>query len=254
MCFFPSTSLDLARPRTQAPFFFPQKNTQLVRQLLAKGNRVHATARTVPCPGLDALSKAAAPGKLTVRSCDVSSASSISAWADGLAEDLKAVGAPGLSLVIHNAGVAIWDGIEDLDAAKMEEVFRVNTIGPLLTTQALLKTGAIGNKRVPCTAAYMTSKMGSVSDNGSGGTYSYRASKAALNIAVKSLSIDLGPRGVTATLLHPGYVRTDMTRGNGLIDVDQCASGLLGVLEAGAAGEIDLRGTWHDYKREAIPW
>lgn len=192
-----------------------------------------------------------------MRPCDVSSPSSIAAWADGLASDLAAGGgsAPSLDLVIHNAGVARWEGIEDLDGEAMVDVFRTNTVGPLLTTQALLRVKAIGRgKNHPCTAAFITSKMGSVADNGSGGTYSYRASKAALNICVASLAIDLAPRGVCATLLHPGYVRTDMTRGNGLISVEECVTGLLGVLEAGAAGEVELAGAWHDYKRDAIPW
>jgi len=224
---------------------------QLVRQLLARGNRVHATTRA-PSPGLDALASKPGPGALTVRTCDVASPASVNAWAADLAADLAA---EPLALVIHNAGVAKWADLESTTAEDMVDVFRVNTVGAVLTMQALLKVGAVGQAGAPpAVAAFMTSKMGSVADNGSGGSYVYRASKAALNAVVKSLSIDLAPRGVTATLLHPGWVATDMTGNKGLIDVETSASGLLGVLEAGAAGALDLRGTWHDYKQEAIPW
>jgi len=66
----------------------------------------------------------------------------------------------------------------------------------------------------------------------------------------KSMSIDLEDEGITCVLLHPGYVRTDMTSGNGLIDVDQSVSGLLSVLES----DLPLNGKWYDYKQEAIPW
>jgi NAD(P)-dependent dehydrogenase (short-subunit alcohol dehydrogenase family) len=82
------------------------------------------------------------------------------------------------------------------------------------------------------------------------GGYAYRASKAALNIVNKSMSIDLAGRGITAVLLHPGYVRTRMTGGQGLIDVQTSVSGMLSVLESNAP----LNGHWYDYKAEEIPW
>lgn len=80
--------------------------------------------------------------------------------------------------------------------------------------QALLKCNLLGESTV---VANLTSKVGSVEDNRSGGGYAYRASKAALNIVNKSLSIDLSEKGITCVLLHPGYVRTDMTKNTGLI-------------------------------------
>lgn len=95
-----------------------------------------------------------------------------------------------------------------------------------------------------------TTQVGSIDDNGSGGGYAYRASKAALNIVTKSLSIDLQKEGVTCTLLHPGWVKTDMTSNNGLIDVETSVGGMIGVLESG----VDLQGSWHDYAGKSIPW
>lgn len=232
---------------------YPPTLTQLVRQLLARGNRVHATARG-PSPGLAALAANPGPGRLTVRTCDVASPASVAAWSDELARDLEAAAAPGLSLVIHNAGVANWAPLKNVTADDMVDLFRVNTVGAVLTTQALLRVGAVGGKAgVPCTAAFMTSKMGSCADCGSGGSLAYRASKAALNVVVKALSIDLADRKVCATLLHPGWVVSDMTR-NAPTSASESVAGMLGVLEAGAAGELDLAGAWYDYKREVVPW
>ena len=93
-----------------------------------------------------------------------------------------------------------------------------------------------------------------MADNGSGGTYAYRASKAALNAVTVSLARDLSSRGVTATLLHPGYVRTDMTNNSGLISAEESASGLLSLLDSGGRGELELSGRWFDFKRDEIPW
>ena len=93
--------------------------------------------------------------------------------------------------------------------------------------------------------------VGSVDDNGSGKGYAYRASKAALNIVNKSMSIDLADRGVWCQLLHPGWVRTRMTEGRGLIDADESAAGLIKAME-GEYGPIN--GCWYDYKGDEIPW
>jgi NAD(P)-dependent dehydrogenase (short-subunit alcohol dehydrogenase family) len=80
------------------------------------------------------------------------------------------------------------------------------------------------------------------------------ASKAALNAVTVSLARDLASKGVTATLLHPGYVRTDMTNNSGLISAEESAKGMLSVLDSGASGEMELAGRWFDFKREEVPW
>ena len=97
----------------------------------------------------------------------------------------------------------------------------------------------------------VTSRMGSIGDNTSGGRYGYRMSKAALNMAGVSLAHDLRPRGVAVAILHPGFVRTDMTGGNGLIDPPESARGLADRLE-----ELTLDNTggfWH-MSGEPLPW
>ena len=107
-----------------------------------------------------------------------------------------------VDLLINNAGVLVSTGLGGVDADELMSLFQINAIGPLIVTQQLYKQGLLG-KPGKTIVANMTSKMGSVSDNGMGGYYSYRASKSALNIISKSLSLDLEGEGVTTVLLHP---------------------------------------------------
>ena len=98
--------------------------------------------------------------------------------------------------------------------------------------------------------AFVSSKVGSVDDNGSGGAYAYRSSKSALNQVAKSLSIDLAGQA-SVLLLHPGYVRTDMTGGKGLIDTEESVGGMLKAIEA-TDSSVGFR--FVDYKACLIPW
>jgi NAD(P)-dependent dehydrogenase (short-subunit alcohol dehydrogenase family) len=200
------------------------------------------------------------PERLAITSLDVSDENSIGHWAANLS-GVEPVARNGgvVDVVINNAGTTGTDGytkweLEDMDAQEMMHVFKINTIGPLLVTQQLLKNGVIGDVKKQANGALIgnvTSKVGSVDDNGSGKGYAYRASKAALNIVNKSMSIDLADRNVTCLLLHPGWVRTRMTEGRGLIDADESARGLLAAMES-QFGEIN--GRWYDYKGDEIPW
>ena len=107
-----------------------------------------------------------------------------------------------LDLLVNNAGV--YGERQDfgaIDAEEWQRVLRINVIGPIKMAEAFLPHLLAGNRK---TIAFVTSRMGSIADNGSGGSYIYRSSKAALNAAVKSLSIDLKGQGITALLLHPG--------------------------------------------------
>ncbi len=137
-----------------------------------------------------------------------------------------------LDLLINNAGIygPIKDGqsLQKITAEAMHEVFDVDCVAPLRVVQTLLprlkKPGAI--------IANVSSKMGSSSDNTSGGTYAYRAAKAALIIVSKSMAVDLQADGIHVITLHPGWVRTDMTNGTGLVDVDESVAGMTGVIES----------------------
>tara|TARA_B110000858_G_scaffold198510_1_gene265943 strand:+ start:6636 stop:7310 length:675 start_codon:yes stop_codon:yes gene_type:complete len=151
--------------------------------------------------------------------------------------------------LINNAGIAGGLGLSDIDVDAIESfkrMYEVNSLGPLLTTQTLLNNLSEGSK-----VGIITSRMGSVADNDSGGSYAYRMSKAAVNAAGKSLSIDLKSKGISVGILHPGYVRTDMTNHNGLMDTDESASGLLARMD-----ELNLSNTgsfWHS-NGDLLPW
>lgn len=213
---------------------------EFVRQLIAKKNTVIATARNpVDAIELKALQPAA------VLQLDVSDVASIQQFA----ADVKG-SASHIDLLINNAGVyGPRSTFKTVTADDMLHCFKTNTIGPLLVVQQLHLQCLLGGA-APSTVANVTSKVGSVDDNQSGGGYAYRASKAALNIVNKSLSIDLSGEGVTCVLLHPGWVKTDMTGMTGLIDTHTCVAGLLGVLES----DKPLQGHWYDYAGKEIPW
>lgn len=151
--------------------------------------------------------------------------------------------------LINNAGIAngiAMDSLDDDNIASCKHMFEVNSLGPLLTTQALIDNLSEGSK-----VALITSRMGSIADNDSGGSYGYRMSKAALNAAGKSLAIDLKPQAIAVAILHPGWVKTDMTGHSGLIETDESVSGLIARIKA-----LNLENTggfWHT-NGELLPW
>ena len=151
-----------------------------------------------------------------------------------------------LDILINNAGVFTNETLADLDVDRIRAQFEINALVPLELTVALLPLMAEGSK-----IANITSRMGSVADNGSGAYYGYRASKAALNAFGKSLAMDLKPRGVAVAQLHPGYVQTRMVGFNGDISPAEAAAGL-----AARIDELNLNNTggfWHSNGQE-LPW
>lgn len=208
---------------------------ELCRQLSAKGLHVIATCR-----------KASAELKALhveiIEGVEVSEPKSLAILAEKLAGRQ-------IDWLINNAGIAGGFGLGHIDDAAIDsfvDMYRVNSLGPLLTTQALLANLTKGSK-----VGIITSRMGSIADNDSGGSYAYRMSKAAVNAAGKSLSIDLKPKSIAVAILHPGWVRTDMTGHGGLIDPDESAAGLIQRME-----ELTLEttgGFWHT-NGEQLPW
>lgn len=190
-----------------------------MKQLLAKstGNAVVAACRDPEGAGdLIALMREVGPERLAVTSCDVSDENSVGYFAASLkATPPVALNDGVVDVVINNAGTTGTNGysaweLENVTAEEMLHVFRINTVGPLLVVQQLLKHGLIGGT-AGALVGNVTSKVGSIDDNGSGKGYAYRASKSALNIVNKSMSIDLADRGVMCELLHP--VRLAAPRG-----------------------------------------
>lgn len=208
---------------------------ELCRQLKQRGFDVIATCRH-RSPALNEL------GVEIIEDVEVSDPVSLHNLSDKLG-DRK------IDWLINNAGIAGGLGLADIDANTVESfkrMFEVNSLGPLLTTQALLKHLPNGSK-----VGLITSRMGSIADNDSGGSYAYRMSKAALNAAGKSLSIDLKSKGIAVAILHPGWVRTDMTGHGGLVDADESAKGLLDRM---AGLNLDNSGTFWHMNGDILPW
>ncbi|MEE4292784.1 MAG: SDR family oxidoreductase [Xanthomonadales bacterium] len=147
--------------------------------------------------------------------------------------------------LINNAGILERTSLDNMDFEAMERQFRVNSLGPLRVTAALLDKLSSGSR-----VFIVTSRMGSIEDNTSGGSYGYRMSKAAVNMAGKSLSVDLKDAGIGVYLLHPGWVATDMTQGTG-IAVEESAAGLVRTMDSLG---LEQTGTfWHQEGYE-LPW
>src|SRR5215471_460574 len=141
----------------------------------------------------------------------------------GLARRLAGVA---LDEIVCNAGILREHGLDDVAFDDIREQLEVNAIAPLRVVTALRRNLRRGGK-----IALITSRMGSIGDNGSGGYYGYRMSKAALNAAGMSLARDLAPSGVAVAILHPGHVRTDMTDYTGNVDASVAAEQLIDRLD-----------------------
>lgn len=203
------------------------------RQLQARGEQVIAVCRT-PSPELEALGVRIEPG------VDLTSEAAVADLVDRLA------GVP-LDGVILNAGVLEASSLANLDPDSLRRQFEVNALAPLRLTGALLPQLHPGSKLI-----LMTSRMGSIDDNSSGGSYGYRMSKVALNMAGKSLAIDLGPRGIAVALLHPGLVRTRMINFNPQgISPEEAVRGLLARIDA---LNLETTGSFWHANGERLPW
>ncbi len=165
---------------------------------------------------------------------------------EDMESQLKTEGLPVFDQVFHVAGIMRQTSLDDFDIESIVEQFEVNSVAPILTVKALLPYLAKNSK-----VGLLTSRMGSIEDNDSGGAYGYRMSKAALNAAGKSLSIDLLDQGITILLLHPGWVKTDMTNQTGLLDPATSAKGLIEVMNS---KDIKETGTFWHMNGEPLPW
>lgn len=151
-----------------------------------------------------------------------------------------------VDLLILNAGIWRDESLGSIDYQTLSEQFEVNALGPLRILEALLDRLSEGSK-----VAMVTSQMGSLADNTSGGRYGYRMSKAALNMAGVSVAHDLKERGISVALLHPGYVQTDMTNHRGTTSPKDSVRGLIKVID-----ELSLEssGGFWNFRGERLPW
>lgn len=169
--------------------------------------------------------------------------------AHALAALARSLGGKRIDRLLLNAGVMTREALGRIDDAGFDDMrrqFEINSLGPLRVAQALLENLGEGSK-----IGILTSRMGSVADNGSGGYYGYRASKAAVNAIGKSLAVDLQPRGIAVFLFHPGYVATDMVGGKGDLTPSQSAGLLLDRLDG--LGLAQTGSFWHANGSE-LPW
>lgn len=151
-----------------------------------------------------------------------------------------------IELLVQNAGLSVADSLQDDDPDEVRSQFELNAAAPLFLTRALVSRLRGGAK-----VALVTSRMGSIADNGSGGYYGYRMSKAALNAAGVSLAHDLKPRGIAVVMLHPGAVRTDMTGGHGMIEAEESVRGLLRRIDELT---VETTGRFLHQNGEVLPW
>ncbi|MCP9930692.1 SDR family oxidoreductase [Cyanobium sp. AMD-g] len=203
------------------------------RQLQARGETVVAVCRS-PSPQLEAL------GVRIEAGVDLTDGAAI-------ADLVGRLGPLAIDGLILNAGLLERTSLEDLDVDSLRRQFEVNAIAPLRLTQALLGHLGEGAKVI-----LMTSRMGSIDDNGSGGAYGYRMSKVALNMAGKSLAIDLRPRGIAVALLHPGLVSTRMTGFSAQgISTEESVRGLLARIDALS---LETSGSFWHANGQVLPW
>lgn len=204
---------------------------ELCRQLLARGDEVIAVCRTAS----DELHRS---GANVIDDIDVSDGESIAKLAGKLRGQH-------IDVLINNAGILKSETFGNIDYDAMLEQYRVNTLGPLRVTEALVSNLSEGSK-----VAIVSSRVGSIEDNGSGGHYGYRASKTAVNQVGMNLKHELSPRGISVALLHPGLVATEMTGGQG-ISPEVAAAGLIERID-----ELTLENTggfWHA-EGYTLPW
>ncbi len=155
-----------------------------------------------------------------------------------------------IDILLSNAGIYGPRGVSfgEVDAVAWRQVLEVNTIAPLMLAQAFIEQVAISRQKL---VAMISSKMGSIADNGSGGSYIYRTSKTAVNQVVKSIANDVEGRGISAISLHPGWVRTEMGGPNGEIDVNESVAGLKQVLTGAGLAQS---GQFFNFDGAVIPW
>ena len=206
---------------------------ELVRQLKARGEDIIASCRSSSSE-LNALSVRVETG------IDITSGDSVMKLKENL-NDTK------IDVLIQNAGIAEFNSLSNLDPQSIVNQFEVNALSPLCYVQTMLSHLSKSAK-----IALISSRMGSIEDNSSGGSYGYRMSKVALCMAGKSLAVDLKPKGIAVAILHPGLVSTRMTgfTSNGIQPKDS----VKGIIQR--IDELTLANTgtfWHS-NGEILPW
>jgi len=216
---------------------------EFVRQYAEDGWKVLAACRSPSAAKKLQELASRQPERIRILAIDVMDAASVKDAAGTLR------GEP-IDLLLNNAGVGSPPGqkIGSLDYAAWARVLDANVLGPARMVEAFVDNVAQGRDRRIVT---VTSLMGSIADNASGGAYAYRSSKAAVNAAMKSFSIDLAPRGITCAVVHPGWVRTDMGGAGGKLSPDESVGSLRSLI---ASLKPKDSGKFFNVDGKELPW
>lgn len=215
---------------------------EMTRQFAADGWQVVATCRN-PSAAWELSELAEAHDNIEIHGLDVTDYAQMAE----LAKDLEG---RSLDVLVSNAGYygPKGVGLGSVDVEEWRKVLEANTIAPYKLVETFYPHMVNGHYKV---VGILSSKVGSISDNGSGGGYIYRSSKTAVNQVAKSLSIDLAEQGIKVLALHPGWVQTDMGGPNALISVEDSVAGLKKVL---LEADETSSGHFYNYDGTTIPW
>ncbi|PKM37256.1 MAG: short-chain dehydrogenase [Gammaproteobacteria bacterium HGW-Gammaproteobacteria-10] len=216
---------------------------EFCRQYAEAGDRVIAACRN-PDSADQLQALAENYSTIQIEALDVADFAQIDALSVRLADEA-------IDVLINNAGVygdKSGGGFGNLDYQAWSHTLLVNSQAPVKMSEAFLPQLQRSDKKL---IVALSSQMGSIADNSSGGSILYRSSKAALNAAMKSVSIDLMDRGVGVLIFHPGWVRTDMGGPNGLIDADESVTGMRKMIDAFL---LRQSGSFIKYEGSAMPW
>ena len=207
-------------------------------EILSANNNIYATARDIT--NADDLKKF---DNTELLELDLLNKDSIKSFCSEL-KDIP------LDMIINNAGIFQDEQMEEtiLDPELWLDEIMINAIGPVVLSQKLKENIMSGNDKK---IIFISSQMGSIDDNYSGGYYFYRTSKSALNSAAKSLSIDWKADGISVLMLHPGWVRTDMGGSNAKLDIDTSVSKMLDVINS---LDMSKTGTFLNYEGKKLEW
>lgn len=215
---------------------------EFVRQYLARGEHVVAACRNPERATALAALTTTFGERLRVSRCDVASDASVAGFAasfDG-----------SVDLLVNNAGVVgAWESLDGFVTEVALDTYNVNALGPLRVTRALLPH--LLRAAAP-RVVHLSSGMGSIGDNGSGGAYAYRMSKAALNMASRNLAIELRPHNIVSVVINPGWVKTDMGGAGAPTPVHESVAAMIARIDALTLADS---GRFLDWKRpEGFPW
>lgn len=208
---------------------------EFARQYARDGYKVYAT-----CLAPDSAHETAAiRGDIEVLKLDVTDHAAIEALSDRLADQP-------IDILLGNAGIGRpHPPFGETDYANWRRILETNLIGPVKLAERFVEHVARSETRI---MAFVSSRMGSIALNNSGGSYGYRSSKAGLNMAVKTLAVDLAPRHICVLALHPGWAATEP---GGRVPVDESVAGMRGVIHRAGRHHTGSFVTYHD---QPLPW